>query len=57
MTLQDALSFAGVVLISSIPFAIELVTTATLAVGSRSLSRHGAIVTRLAALEEIAGAF
>ncbi len=57
MTLQDALSFAGVVLISSIPFAIELVTTATLAVGSRSLLRHGAIVTRLAALEEIAGAF
>ncbi len=56
MTLQDALSFAGVVLIASIPFAVELVTTRTLTVASRLLARHGVIVTRLAALEELAGA-
>ena len=56
MTLQDALSFAGIVLIASIPFAIELVTTATLAAGSRSLLSRGPVVTRLAALEDLAGA-
>jgi magnesium-transporting ATPase (P-type) len=53
---QEALSFAVVVLIASIPLAVEIVTTTTLAMGSRSLSHHGAIVTRLAAIEEMAGA-
>ncbi len=57
MTLQDALAFAGVMLIASVPIAVQLVTTKTLAAGSRSLSQHGAIVTRLAAVEELAGAF
>jgi P-type E1-E2 ATPase len=52
---QQALSFAVVVLIASIPLAVEIVTTTTLAMGSRSLSKHGAIVTRLAAIEEMAG--
>lgn len=35
--------------------AIEIVCTTTLALGSRELSTHGAIVTRLAAIEDLAG--
>ena len=35
--------------------AIEIVTTTTLALGSKELSKHGAIVTRLAAIEDLAG--
>jgi len=52
---KSALSFAVVVLVASIPLAVEIVTTTTLAMGSRSLSKHGAIVTRLASIEEMAG--
>ena len=33
--MQDSLSFAVVLLVASIPVAIEIVTTTTLAVGSR----------------------
>jgi P-type E1-E2 ATPase len=44
-----------VLLIASIPIAIEIVSTATLALGSRQLSEHGAIVTRLTSIEEMAG--
>ena len=55
IAVQEALSFAVVVLVASIPLAVEIVTTTTLAMGSRSLSKHGAIVTRLAAIEEMAG--
>ncbi len=44
-----------VLLVASIPVAIEIVVTATLALGSRQLSAHGAIVTRLTAIEEMAG--
>ncbi len=50
-----ALSFAIVLLVASIPIAIEIVCTTTLALGSRQLSKHGAIVTRLASIEEMAG--
>jgi H+-transporting ATPase len=50
-----ALSFAVVLLVASIPIAIEIVCTTTLALGSRELSKHGAIVTRLASIEEMAG--
>jgi H+-transporting ATPase len=56
MTLQDALAFAGAMLLASIPFAVQPVTTATLAAGVRTLAPHGAIVARPAALEELAGA-
>lgn len=42
-------------LVASIPIAIEIVSTATLALGSRQLSEHGAIVTRLTSIEEMAG--
>jgi H+-transporting ATPase len=43
-----------VLLIASIPMAIEIVTTTTLALGSKELSHDGAIVTRLAAIEDMA---
>lgn len=52
---RDVLSFSVVVIVASIPIAIEIVTTATLAIGARTLSSEGAIVTRLAAIEELAG--
>ena len=52
---RKSIEFTVVVLISSIPIALEIVITSTLALGSRQLSRHGAIVTRLAAIEEMAG--
>jgi H+-transporting ATPase len=50
-----ALSFTIVLLVASIPIAIEIVCTTTLALGSRQLSSYGAIVTRLQAIEEMAG--
>jgi len=53
--IKESLSFAVVVLVASIPLAIEIVTTTTLALGSHQLSAHGAIVTRLGAIEEMAG--
>ncbi|KXZ56375.1 hypothetical protein GPECTOR_1g332 [Gonium pectorale] len=52
---KEALSFTVVLLVASIPIAIEIVCTTTLALGSRELSAHGAIVTRLAAIEDMAG--
>ena len=51
----ESLSFTIVLLVASIPMAIEIVTTTTLALGSKELSRDGAIVTRLAAIEDMAG--
>jgi H+-transporting ATPase len=51
----EALSFTIVLLVASIPLAIEIVTTTTLAIGSKKLSSHGAIVARLAAIEDLAG--
>ena len=57
MPLQDAFAFAGVMLIASIQFAAQLVMTRTLAAGVRTLAHHGAIVTRPAALEALAGPF
>jgi H+-transporting ATPase len=53
--LQEALSFTVVLIVASIPVAIEIVCTTTLALGSKELSKHGAIVTRLAAIEDMAG--
>jgi H+-transporting ATPase len=35
--------------------AMEVVTTTTMAIGSHNLSRAGAIVARLSAIEELAG--
>lgn len=54
-TARVSISFAVVVLVSSIPMAIEIVTTTTLAIGSKVMSHYGAIVSRLAAIEDLAG--
>jgi H+-transporting ATPase len=51
----EALSFTVVLMVASIPLAIEIVTTTTLALGSKELSLQGAIVTRLSAIEDMAG--
>lgn len=51
----EAISFTVVLLVASIPLAIEIVTNTTLALGSKELSRQGAIVSRLAAIEDLAG--
>jgi len=52
---REAATFAVVLLVASIPMAIEIVTTTTLAIGSKDLSKLGAIVSRLAAIEDLAG--
>jgi len=52
---KSALSFTVVLLVASIPVAIEIVCTTTLALGSQQLSNEGAIVSRLAAIEDCAG--
>ena len=54
-TIEVDLSFTVVLLVASIPLAIEIVTTTTLALGSKELSHHGAIVARLSAIEDMAG--
>ncbi len=53
--LRDALTFTVVLLVASIPLAIEIVTNTTLAIGSKALAKHGAIVVRLSAIEDLAG--
>jgi H+-transporting ATPase len=52
---EEALGFTVVLLVASIPLAIEIVTTTTLALGSKELTKDGAIVSRLAAIEDMAG--
>jgi H+-transporting ATPase len=52
---EEALAFTVVLLVASIPLAIEIVTTTTMALGSKALSHEGAIVTRLAVIEDAAG--
>jgi len=52
---KEALSFTIVLLVASIPLAIEIVTTTTLAIGSKNLTKHGAIVAKLSAIEDLAG--
>ncbi|KAJ7246193.1 hypothetical protein C8J57DRAFT_1523707 [Mycena rebaudengoi] len=44
-----------VLLIGGIPIAMPTVLTVTLAVGAQQLAKHKAIVTRIAAIEELAG--
>jgi H+-transporting ATPase len=53
--LEEALSQTVVLLVASIPLAIEIVTNTTLAIGSKALAKHGAIVARLSAIEDMAG--
>ena len=52
---HDTLGFTVVLVVASIPIAMEIVTTTTLSLGSKELASHGAIVTRLAAIEDMAG--
>lgn len=52
---KEALSFTVVLVVASIPLAIEIVCTTTLALGSKELAKQGAIVTRLTAIEDLAG--
>lgn len=52
---EESVSFTVVLIVASIPIAIEIVCTTTLALGSKELSKHGAIVTRLSAIEDMAG--
>ena len=49
------LQFALVLTVAAIPVAMPTVLSVTMAVGSRQLARKEAIVTRLAAIEELAG--
>ena len=51
----DALTFAVVLLVASIPIAMPVVSVATMALGSRKLAEKKAIVTRLSSIEEVAG--
>jgi H+-transporting ATPase len=51
----QALSVVVVILVASIPVAIEVVSTSTLAVGSHIMSEKQVIVAKLAAIEELAG--
>lgn len=53
--LRTSASFAVVVIVASIPMGIEIVTTTTLAIGSKTLSKSGVIVSRLAAIDDLAG--
>jgi len=49
------LQFALVLTVAAIPVAMPTVLSVTMAVGARLLARKDAIVTRLAAIEELAG--
>ena len=49
------LQFALVLTIAGIPVAMPTVLSVTMAVGSKILARNGAVVSRLAAVEELAG--
>lgn len=51
----DVLSFVVVLLVASIPVALRVVCTCTLAVGCKELAAEEAIVARLSAVEELAG--
>jgi len=55
VTVKKALEHTIVLLVASIPLAIEIVTTTTLAIGSKDLVKHGAIVAKLSAIEDLAG--
>jgi H+-transporting ATPase len=51
----DTLEFALVLLVAAVPVAMPTVLSVTMAVGARLLAKKEAIVTRLAAIEELAG--
>ena len=51
----NTLEFALVLLVAAIPVAMPTVLSVTMAVGARLLAKKEAIVTRLSAIEELAG--
>ena len=51
----EAISFGVVLLVASIPIAMQVVCTATMALGSRLLAAQKAIVARLSSIEQLAG--
>jgi H+-transporting ATPase len=51
----DTLEFCLVLLVAAIPVAMPTVLSVTIAVGARLLAKKEAIVTRLSAIEELAG--
>jgi H+-transporting ATPase len=51
----ETLSIVVVLLIASIPIAIQIVSATTMAVGAHKLAKSKAIVSRLNAIEEMAG--
>lgn len=53
--MMTTLQFALVLTIAAVPVAMPAVLSVTMAVGARTLARKKAIVTRLAAMEELAG--
>ncbi len=53
--LLSTLEFALVLLVAAIPVAMPTVLSVTMAVGARLLAKKQAIVTKLAAIEELAG--
>merc|ERR1719440_2757874 len=50
-----AISFGVVLLVASIPIAMQVVCTTTMALGSRLLAAQKAIVARLSSIEQLAG--
>jgi H+-transporting ATPase len=45
-----------VIIVGGIPIAMPTVLSVTLALGAYQLAKHGAIVARMSAVEEMAGA-
>ena len=50
-----SLGFCAVLLIASIPIALRVVCTVMLSLGTGELANDGAIVTKINAIEELAG--
>jgi len=53
--IMSTLEFALVLLVAAIPVAMPTVLSVTMAVGARLLAKKQAIITRLSAIEELAG--
>ncbi|OMJ78748.1 hypothetical protein SteCoe_21359 [Stentor coeruleus] len=51
----ETLSICVVILVASIPVAMQVVCSTTMAVGARALAKRKAIVSRLNSIEELAG--
>lgn len=52
---MGAISICAVIIVASIPIAMQVICTTTLAIGARILAEKKAIVSRLNSIEELAG--